>query len=69
MKATDLFHYLKRIIKGLIIANVVLVIAIIIIVYSFLHYLSLYDFTNSTDQYVRDIDTIENSDIDLNNGN
>lgn len=67
MRASDLLSLLKKIIKGLIICNIVLVIAIIVIVYSFLHYLSLYDFTNSTDQYVGDIDTVENSNIEQNN--
>lgn len=63
MKATDLLSYFKKVIKGLIIVNVVLVIAIVIIVYSFLHYLSLYDFTSGVDQNISEIDNIENSTI------
>ena len=51
----------------MIITICILIIAIIFIVYGFLHYLSLYDFTNNVDQYVKDVQTVENSDIELNN--
>ena len=64
MKATEIFSYLKKLIKGLIVLNCVLIITIVIIVYSFLQYLSLYDFTSGVDQNVSDIDTIENSTIE-----
>ena len=67
MKATDLLSYFKKIIKGLIILNITLVLAIVIIVYIFLHYLSLYDFTNDNNQYVKDITTMDHSNINLNN--
>lgn len=67
MKATDLLSYFKKVVKGLIILNIILVIAIVIIVYSFLHYLSLYDFTSDVDQYVKDIQTVENSSIKQSN--
>ena len=63
MKATDLLSYFKKVIRGLILVNIVLVLAVIIIVYSFLHYLSLYDFTNGVDQNVSEVDNIENSTI------
>lgn len=63
MKATDLLNYFKKVIRGLILVNIVLVLAVIIIVCSFLHYLSLYDFTNGVDQNVSEVDNIENSTI------
>lgn len=64
MKATDIISYMKRIIKALIAIIGILVIAIVCIVYGFLHYLSLYDFTSGTDQNVSDINNIENSTIE-----
>lgn len=63
MKASDLLGYFKKVIRGLIILNIVLVLAIVIVVYSFLHYLSLYDFTNGVDQNISEVDNIENSTI------
>lgn len=65
MGATDILKELKKIIKGLIITICILIISIVAIVYIFLHYLSLYDFTNNVDQYIKNIDKIENSDIKL----
>lgn len=67
MKATDILRELKKIIKGLVITICILIIAVICIVYGFLHYLSLYDFTSNVDQYVKDVQTVENSDINLTN--
>ena len=64
MKATDLLSYMKRVIRGLIIVDIIAILAIIIIVANFLHYLSLYDFTNGVEQSVSDVDTIENSTIE-----
>lgn len=64
MKATDIISYMKRIIKALTVIIGILVIAIVCIVYGFLHYLSLYDFTSGTDQNVSDINNIENSTIE-----
>lgn len=64
MKATEILSLLKKIIKGLIIINVTLILAIIIIVCSFLHYLSLYDFVGNDTQSVENIETMSNSSIE-----
>ena len=67
MLATEIISFLKKIIKGLIILNITLVLALIITICIFINYLSLYDFTNDNNQYVKDVKTIENSDITLTN--
>ena len=55
--ASEMIKTLKRIIY-------LLIIVIAIIVIGFLHYLSLYDFTNTVDQHV---DKVDNSSIEQNN--
>lgn len=58
MNATDILEEFKKMHKSLIctFCTFIIVFALVIgfIVYSFLHYLSLYDFTNTVDQYIQD---------------
>lgn len=60
--ASELLSYLKSVIKRQFIIIIVQIIINIAIVFGFLYYLSLYDFTSSVDQNATDI---ENSDVKL----
>lgn len=63
--ASKLLSYLKSVIKRQFIIIIVQIIINILIVFGFLYYLSLYDFTSTVDQTATDI---ENSDVkQLNN--
>jgi hypothetical protein len=59
MNATEILEELKKMYKSLIFVfcTFIIVFALVLgfIVYSFVHYLSLYDFTNDVDQYVKDV--------------
>lgn len=59
MNATEILEEFKKMHKSLIctFCTFIIVFALVIgfIVYSFLHYLSLYDFTTDIDQYIKDV--------------
>ena len=59
MNATEILEEFKKMHKSLIctFCTFIIVFALVIgfIVYSFLHYLSLYDFTTDVDQYIKDV--------------
>lgn len=59
MNATEILEEFKKMHKSLIctFCTFIIVFALVIgfIVYSFLHYLSLYDFTTDVDQYIKGV--------------